>query len=216
MLAVAGLADTALEMKLSTKQMKILIVLAHPKPGSFNHAIANSIKHRLETLNHEVTLRDLYAEGFDPLFSEAELGRGNTAPEAIREHADLLLAADGVVVVHPNWWAQPPAILKGWLDRVLRAGEAYRFGTNDKGEGIVIGQLKAQAALVVTTSNTPREAELALYGDPLDNLWKRCVFGFCGVQHVERRNFESIIVSTPEQRQGWLEEAQNLAASLFP
>ncbi|WP_018607910.1 NAD(P)H-dependent oxidoreductase [Uliginosibacterium gangwonense] len=196
--------------------MNILIILAHPKPGSFNHAIATTVQQALAQAGHTIDLRDLYAEGFDPLYSTAELERGHAVPPQVRKHADLTLNADGIIVVHPNWWAQPPAILTGWLDRVLRAGEAYRFGTNAAGEGIVMGLLKAQAALVLTTSNTPREAELKHYGDPLDNLWKRCVFGFCGVERVERRNFESIILSTPAQREAWLQEAVQQALNLFP
>lgn len=190
--------------------MQTLIVLAHPKSGSFNHAIADTVRNTLLSLGHSVRLVDLHAEGFDPLLTVEELGRGHVPAPQVREQADLVLAADFIVVIHPNWWAQAPAILKGWLDRVLRAGEAYRFGTNEKGEGVVIGQLKAKAALVFTTSNTPREAELALYGDPLDNFWKRCVWGFCGITHTVRRNFESIIVSTPEQRATWLQEVAAL------
>lgn len=195
--------------------MHILVVLAHPKPGSFNHALAATARDTLEAAGHRVSLLDLYAEGFDPIYTADELARGNEAPRHVRAHADLLLDADGIVVVHPNWWAQAPAILKGWLDRVLRPGEAYRFGTNDKGEGVIIGLLKARAALVLSTSNTPREVELALYGDPLDNFWKRCVWGFCGVPRVERRNFESVITSTPEQRARWLQDAAQLTRSLF-
>lgn len=196
--------------------MNILIVLAHPRAGSFNHGLAHAIANALSAIGHSVTLRDLCAEGFDPNFSEAELVRGNIALPQVREHADAVLAADGIVVVHPNWWGQPPAILKGWLDRVLRPGEAYRFGTDDKGEGIVIGQLRARAALIVTTSNTPREAELARYGDPLDNLWKRCVWGFCGIARVERINFEPVIGSTDACRAAWLVHATLYARQLFP
>lgn len=196
--------------------MNILIILAHPRVGSFNHGIAQRIADELAELGHIVTLRDLCAERFDPNFTEHELVRGNVAPPVIREHADAVLAADGIVVVHPNWWGQPPAILKGWLDRVLRPGEAYRFGTDDKGEGIVIGQLKARAALVVSTSNTPREAELARYGDPLDNLWKRCIWGFCCIENVERINFEPVIGSTAERREAWLADCSQRALALFP
>lgn len=196
--------------------MNILIVLAHPRLGSFNHGIAQRIASELAAVGHTVTLRDLCAERFDPNFTEDELLRGNVAPPPIREHADAVLAADGIVVVHPNWWGQPPAVLKGWLDRVLRPGEAYRFGTNDRGEGVVIGQLKARAALVVTTSNTPREAELERYGDPLDNLWKRCVWGFCGIDKVERINFEPVIGSSDECRSAWLTQCAQQALALFP
>ena len=129
----------------------------------------------------------------------------------MRQHRDEVGAADGYVVVHPNWWAQPPAILKGWLDRVLRQGYAYQFGP----EG-VIGLLTGKSALVFTTSNTPREAELELYGDPLENLWKACVFNFCGVEDFYRRNFESIVLSTEEQRKQWLEEVRRIVAERFP
>jgi putative NADPH-quinone reductase len=195
--------------------MNILIVLAHPKAGSFNHAIATTIREALEARGDQVTLRDLYAEKFDPVLTAAELERDNVAPPQVREHADAVLAADGLVIVHPNWRGQPPAILKGWVDRVLRAGEAFRFGLDENGKGVAIGMLKARAALVINTSNTPSEDEKALYGDPLDNLWKSCTLSFCGIPKVERRNFASVIMSTPQMREAWLEDARQLAQKTF-
>ncbi|SFN57362.1 Putative NADPH-quinone reductase (modulator of drug activity B) [Formivibrio citricus] len=195
--------------------MNILIVLAHPKTGSFNHALANSIRDVLQARGDQVTLRDLYAENFDPVMTPEELERDNVAPPVIREHADAVLAADGIVIVHPNWRSQPPAILKGWIDRVLRAGEAFRFVVDENGKGKVVGMLKARAALVINTSNTPEEVERAVYGDPLETLWKNCTWSFCGIPKVERRNFNPVIVSTPETRQAWLEEAATLALEAF-
>jgi NAD(P)H dehydrogenase (quinone) len=195
--------------------MRILVLLAHPQPGSFNHAIADTVRATLVGAGHDVDLRDLCAEGFDPLYTPEELQRDNVAPPQVREHVEALLAADAVVVIHPNWWGQAPAVLKGWLDRVLRPGETYRFGTNDKGEGVIIPLLKAKAALVFTTSNTPREAELELYGDPLDNFWKRVVWGFFSIPRIERRNFEPVIVSTPEQRAEWLAEVARLTKDVI-
>ena len=67
-----------------------------------------------------------------------------------------------------------------------------------------------------TTSNTPRDDELRLYGDPLENLWKTCVFGMCGVDDFLRRNFESIIMSTLDQRRAWLEEVRRIVRQRFP
>ena len=101
--------------------------------------------------------------------------------------------ADGYVIVHPNWWGQPPAVLKGWIDRVLRQGVAYEFGP----EGVV-AKLAGRRAVVFTTSNTPREEELRRFGDPLENLWQTCIFAFCGVETFVRRNFEPVILSTPD------------------
>ncbi|PKU22657.1 NAD(P)H-dependent oxidoreductase [Telmatospirillum siberiense] len=189
--------------------MRVLVVLAHPRTDSFNHAIASTVGATLEASGHAVDLCDLYDEGFDPLFTPDEMKRDFEAPPRLAAEIARLKNADAVVVIHPNWWGQAPAILKGWLDRVLRVGETYRFGTNDKGEGIMVSQLKARKALVFTTSNTPQAAELALYGDPLDNYWKRCVWGALGIP-TERRNFESVILSTPEQRAEWLSEAARL------
>ena len=69
---------------------------------------------------------------------------------------------------------------------------------------------------MLTTSNTPREDELRLFGDPLENLWQACIFNFCGVEDVMRRNFESIILSTPEQRREWLAEVRQATQRRFP
>jgi putative NADPH-quinone reductase len=194
--------------------MRVLVVLAHPQPGSFNHAIAATVRATLEKSGHEVDLCDLYAENFDPLFGPDELRADFVVPPRLAAEIDRLKTADAIVIVHPNWWGQAPAILKGWLDRVLRVGVAYRFGTNDKGEGVMISMLKARKALVFTTSNTPRADELALYGDPLDNYWKRCVWGALGIP-TERRNFESIILSTPEQRADWLATVARLTREVI-
>lgn len=192
--------------------MNVYVVIGHQHQGSFCHAIAETAISTLKELGHEVVFHDLYAEGFDPLLPHDEIPRGAMVDPVVQRHCDEVVAADGYVVVHPNWWGQPPAILKGWMDRVLRQGAAYEFGEG----GAIIGHLKGKATLVITTSNTPREAELQMFGDPLENLWKTCVFGFCGVEDFVRRNFESIILSTPEQRSEWLDEVRRLTLERFP
>ncbi|HYW81383.1 MAG TPA: NAD(P)H-dependent oxidoreductase [Thermoguttaceae bacterium] len=191
--------------------MKILVVIGHQHKGSFCHAIVETAIGQLESAGHEVIFHDLYEEQFDPILPQAEIPPDAELDPVVCRHRDEVSEADGYLIVHPNWWAQPPAVLKGWLDRVLRQGHHYRFGP----EG-VIGMLTGKKALVFTTSNTPREAELELYGDPLENLWKTCVFGFCGVEDFYRRNFESIVMSTPEQRAGWLEDVRHIVGKRFP
>jgi NAD(P)H dehydrogenase (quinone) len=193
--------------------MKASIILAHPNLESFNHAIAKAAAEALVSQGWQVHLHDLYAEGFDPLLPEAELRRDCELPAEIRQHCDEIVSADGIVIVHPNWWGQPPAILKGWQDRVLRMGIAYKFQVNEKGEGVPVGLLKARWGCVFTTSNTPAEAEKRMFGDPLENLWTRCILEFCGAKAVQRKNYEVIITSTPEQRAGWLKETGQIITS---
>ena len=192
--------------------MRVLVVLGHQSPGSFCHAIAQAAVETLLAAGHEAICHDLYQEHFDPLLPPEEIPKDTRLDPAIQTHCDEVRAAHGFVVVHPNWWAQPPAILKGWIDRVFRQGVAYEFGEG----GAVIGHLKGKTAVVFTASNTPRDVELSLFGDPLDNLWKNCIFGFCGVENTYRRNFEPVIVSSVEQRREWLDEVRRTVREKFP
>lgn len=107
-------------------------------------------------------------------------------------------------------WPTPPAILKGWVDRVFRLGTAYTYPPGVGPEGVPVGLLRARHALVFNTSNTPPEREAAMFGDPLETLWKQCIFGMCGVDSVVRRMASPMAGSTAGQRAGWLEEVRVL------
>ena len=196
--------------------MKISLILAHPRPGSFNHAIAEAVQGALVDDGHQVDFHDLHTEGFDPVLTAAELSARASSDDLLETHCLQIAGADGIVIIHPNWWGQPPAILKGWVDRVLRSGVAYRFDEGDDGEGVPIGLLRAHCALVINTTDTPRERELAAFGDPLDTLWKNCILHYCGVPRVERTVFGVVVTSTPQQRRQWLEEAAGCTRSCFP
>jgi NAD(P)H dehydrogenase (quinone) len=196
--------------------MRISLILAHPDPGSFNHAIAAAVAQELARLGHAVLYHDLCAEGFNPILPAGEIPNTAAPPPGIRSHCEEISQADGIVIVHPDWWGQPPAILKGWVDRVLRAGVAFEFLEGDAGEGIPRGLLKARAAVILNTSNTPAQREAAVFGDPLETLWKSCIFEFCGVKRVYRKMFGVIVTSTPQDRAQWLDETRSLIADSFP
>jgi putative NADPH-quinone reductase len=196
--------------------MKISIILAHPNPGSFNHAIAAAATDTLRRHGHQVIFHDLCQEQFPADYPAAELQKNAKLPPIITRHAGEIVAADGIIFVHPNWWSAPPAVLKNWVDRVLRMEVAYRFVANDNGEGEPVGLLKARSAVVFNTANTPDEVERKFYGDPLETFWKKCVFGLCGVKDVHRRAFTPVITSTPEQRAAWLAEVRKTVEQVFP
>ncbi|HMK47025.1 MAG TPA: NAD(P)H-dependent oxidoreductase [Methanocella sp.] len=196
--------------------MKIMVVLGHPKEGSFNHAIACTAVDTLVAAGHSVVYHDLYSEGFDPILPYGEIPRDAGLDPVIRRHCDEVASADGFIIVHPNWWGMPPAILKGWVDRVLRAGEAYRFVEGDSGEGVPVGLLRAKIAIVLNTSNTKQERERAIFGDPLETIWKNCIFGLCGVCDFHRKTYCVVVTSTAEQRREWLEDVGETIKKLFP
>jgi len=195
--------------------MKISVILGHPKRGSFNHAIAGTVVRTLKTNGHEVAFHDLYQEAFDPVLPDVELPKGAVVPALIMRHCDEIAAADGIVIVHPNWWGQPPAIVKGWIDRVIRPGVAYEFKEGDSGEGIPVGLLRAKSALIFNTSNTEAQREQEVFGDPLERIWKDCIFGLCGVKQVNRRTFGVMVMSTEQQREAWLDEVRETVGRCF-
>jgi putative NADPH-quinone reductase len=195
--------------------MEISVILAHPERHSFNHAIAHAACRTLKRGGHTVRFHDLYEEGFDPMLPSAELDAKTQPPSDLALYCDELQRSEGLVIIHPNWWGQPPAAMKGWIDRAFRPGVAYTFEEGDGGEGVPVGLLRAQAVVIFNTSNTPPERELEVFGDPLDNLWKKCIFDFCGVKNVVRETFSVVITSTPEQRAAWLRRVEQIVTASF-
>jgi NAD(P)H dehydrogenase (quinone) len=195
--------------------MNILIILGHPDNNSFNHAIADICKNRLMDNGHSVIFHDLYAEGFNPVIDTREIPRNGQIDDKIKRHCDDLIKSDGIIIIHPNWWGQPPAIMKGWIDRILRPGFAYEFEEGDNGEGIPIGLLKAKTGLVFNTSNTSEERENNIFKDPLDTIWRNCIFDFCGVKQFDRLMFRIIVNSDFNQRQIWLNEVKMMIDKYF-
>jgi len=196
--------------------MFISVILAHPDPGSFNHAIAQTAVEAIKVNGHRVFFHDIYKEQFDPLLNSEEIAEDAALPTAIKIHCQEIATADGIVIVHPNWWGQPPAILKGWIDRVIRPGSAYEFLEGDTGEGVPKGLLKAKAALVFNTSNTETQREKEVLGDPLESIWKNCIFGLCGVANFHRRIFNVIVTSSKSQRKNWLNDVKKDIDIFFP
>jgi putative NADPH-quinone reductase len=196
--------------------MEVTVILAHPDEKSFNHAIAAAAVAELVRNGHKVDFHDLYKERFDPILTTGEIPKSASIPEDIGSYCREISQADGIVIIHPNWWGQPPAILKGWVDRVLRPGIAYQFLEGDQGEGIPEGLLKAKAAMVFNTTNTPPDRERRVFCDPLETLWKNCIFGLCGIDNVFRETFSVVVTSSPEQRQTWLRRVAETVGKTWP
>jgi NAD(P)H dehydrogenase (quinone) len=196
--------------------MTVLVIVAHPSIKSFNRAIAETAARKLRRNGHEVIFHDLYEEGFDPVLPEEEIAQGVLLTQHIEIHCAEAASVEGFVIVHPNWWGQPPAIMKGWVDRVFRPGVAYEFLEGDAGGGIPQGLLRADTAIVFNTSNTPEEREMNVFKDPLETLWKNCIFGPCGVKNFHRMMFGVIVTSTQKQRTTWLKEVEEEVDRYFP
>jgi NAD(P)H dehydrogenase (quinone) len=191
--------------------MKALVVVGHPAPGSFNSALAKAIAGEWRTAGCDVAFHDLVEEGFHPLLTAAEARGGPSTDPLVQTHIAQLRESGLLAVVHPNCWGAPPAIVKGWVDRVFAPNAAYAFAKGDDLGDAPIGLLKTKAALVINTGNTPPERERDEFGDPLERIWRDCILRYCGVRHVTRRVFGVVATSSVAERRRWLAETGTLA-----
>jgi putative NADPH-quinone reductase len=106
--------------------MKISLILAHPERRSFNSAIAATACREMRLLGHEVCFHELYEERFDSLVPPAELSSDAVVGEPLSSYCREIAEADGIVLMHPNWWGQPPAILKGWVEEFCGVRKVVR------------------------------------------------------------------------------------------
>ena len=123
--------------------MRTLVIYVHPVEGSFTSSVRDAIIQHLPSQHHEVRLRDLYAENFDPFLSATERALHHTPPttrpELARDVEDLRWC-EAIVFVYPTWWSGLPAMLKGWIDRTwmnevawgLAAGREYNSPSPDE------------------------------------------------------------------------------------
>lgn len=108
--------------------MRALVVYCHPRPQSFNAAILDVVLDKLSDAGAEVRVHDLYRRGFTPVLSGVELDRYLDCPancDPVRDEVDAVRWCDTLIFVYPTWWYGLPAMLKGWLDRVLLPDVAF-------------------------------------------------------------------------------------------
>lgn len=154
----------------------VTVVLAHPRADSTCHRLAEVARLAAVDRGAEVALRDLYAERFDPVLAD-ELGAVSPIQEddplVVRHRVDLA-RSKALVVVHPDWWGRPPAILSGWVDRVLvPVCRGLAEGTGPAGS--------VQRVLVINTSDEP-----VADGDPLGLVWRRGIGRHLPTTDLER------------------------------
>ncbi len=189
----------------------LLLILCHPVPGSFTHAAAEAARSALADLGHSVILHDLYAEGFDPVLSAPELARRYSLDETIQAHSRDLEQSDGLLVFHPDWWGQPPAMLKGWVDRVFRPGLAYELEGGEFEEKSKVPLLAGKRGLVFCSSDSKDAGSIRR----LEDLWTRGVFDYCGMKGT-CTVFSDMHRASPAVRREHLDTVRRMAAEAFP
>lgn len=189
--------------------MNHLALVAHPNPSSFCLAICSALKDATESSGGEFKLRDLYQQPFDPVLVPADfiaMAHEGPRPDVVAEQ-ELLAWADLISVVYPIWWAGPPAVLKGYYDRVLTNGFAFRF-VNGMHQPLLSGR---RVLVFNTLGATVDEYTASGMLASLSQASDEGVFGFCGLDVEHHYYCGSIPTATEDMLAALLEEVREIA-----
>ena len=179
--------------------MNVLIVCAHPRRNSFSAALHDALAKGLSDTGvpfRSLLLADLQ---FDPdvHVDSPELQPLEPDLERARESIHW---ADHLVFIYPTWWGTMPALLKGFLDRLLTPNFAFRHHGDGSWDKLLVGR----TAHLITTMDTPVLVYRFIYGDPGMKAMARATLGYCGIRTVRRSRLGPVTGSTARQREQWL------------
>lgn len=151
--------------------MKTCIVFAHPWHGSFNKAVLDVVKDSLKVRKKDYEVIDLNKDGFNPVMQENDLAlfsKGKTSDKLVEKYQNLLKESDQIVFIFPIWWFGMPAILKGFIDKVMLKSYAYEYGKLG-----LIGKLtNIKSTTIITTSEMPTFLLRFGFGSPISRTFK--------------------------------------------
>ena len=194
--------------------MNHLVLYAHPNPKSFNHAILETTVKTLESKGHEVSVRDLYELNFEPVLkgSDFEGFQSGNTPTDIKTEQDFISKADVITMIYPIWWTGLPAILKGYIDRVLSYGFAYAYGE----DGSIDKFLTGKKGMIINTQGTPNDIYDSIgMTDALKKTSDTGIFDFVGIETVDHLFFGSIPQVDDATRKDMLHKIEDKLLSLF-
>jgi 1,4-dihydroxy-2-naphthoate polyprenyltransferase len=184
--------------------VRVLVVLGHPRNGSLCEALADSYAAGAFQAGAEVQRLDVAEMQFD-LNVTGPSPRDQMEEPSVKAAMELVAWAEHLVFVFPTWWGTMPALLKGFLDRVLMPG--FAFADRDDGEGWD-KLLTGKSAHLLTTMDTPPWVYRWIYRAPGLNAIACATLGFCGIAPVRRSIFGPVKEAAPERRARWLDLAR--------
>ncbi|MCE0450040.1 NAD(P)H-dependent oxidoreductase [Brevibacillus sp. AF8] len=190
--------------------MNILVIIGHPDPESYCSALAHAYMKGAEGKDAQIRTIDLSQIAFDPNLKYGYRKRTELEDD-LKEAQDLIRWADHLVIVYPTWWGTMPAILKGFFDRVLLPGFAYKYR---EGSPLWDKLLTGKTAHLIVTMDTPSWYNRLIYWQAGHLVMKRNILKFCGIKPVKVTEISGVNASAEEKRKKWLEKVKQLGERL--
>lgn len=187
----------------------VTIVYAHPWAGSFNKAVLDTVTKRCEEKANKVVVIDLYKDHFSPAMEEKSLylfSKGKSADSMVENYQKLLLDTQELVFIFPIWWFSPPAIVKGFIEKVMLKNFAYIQKPMR-----MIGLLKTiEKTTVITTSEIPTRYIRTIGGNPIKGIFIRNTLKKLGLNHIKWLNCGRTVSGSKEKRQNFLSKVSRI------
>jgi len=187
---------------------KIFLVYGHFNDNSFNSAIKNTFIKTAEEMGHTIDCVDLYKEKFNPVYV------GEKPDQVTLDHQKRIENSNTIVLIAPIWNFRMPAIVEGWIDKVLAPPWAFRFKKLFGNYGYPIGNLKGKNAIVFCTYGSPQFAIKTFFLNMPTKRLRRGVFNICGITDVVYRRYFAVPFVTDKKRKEFLEDVINTAKKL--
>ena len=187
---------------------KIFIVYGHYNDTSFNAAIKNTFIETAKEQGHEIDFVDLYKEKFNPVFS------GEEPDSVVIDHQKRIEKSDTIVLIAPIWNFRMPAIIEGWIDKVLSPPWAFRFKKIFGNYGYPIGNLGGKKAIVFCTYGSPQFAIRTFFLNMPTKRLRRGVFNICGIKDVVYKRYFAVPFVAEEKRKKFLKDVKKTALNL--
>jgi putative NADPH-quinone reductase len=173
---------------LETFALNIYLLLAHPDIESFNGRIADAYEKAALEAGHTIRRQNLGDMKFDPILWKGYKDRQPLEPDLISAQQNILWC-NHWVIVYPMWWGSVPALFKGFLDRTLLSGFAYKY--HDKGP-LWDKLLTGRSAQLISTSDAPWWWIWLMYRNSDTNMLKHAVLNFCGIAPVKATRIDNV------------------------
>ena len=187
---------------------KIFLVYGHYSEKSFNAAIRDTFIETAKQKGHQVDFVDLYKEKFNQVFS------GEKPDAVVIDHQKRIEKSDTIVLIAPIWNFRMPAILEGWIDKVLSPPWAFSFKKLFGNYGYPKGNLKGKKAIIFCTYGSPRFAVATFFLNMPVRRLKRGILYICGITDILYRRYFAVPFVSEEKRKQFLEDVKKTARNL--